>query len=359
MITLPELPGIEINLFLLVFIGFGAGILSGFAGVGGGFVVTPALIILGFPANLAVGTTLAWMVGNSVIAVLGHRRLGNVDMKLSLVIIAAAMSGVEIGVRILNWAKDIGLANEIVLSISVVMLLFVGSYTFLESLARKRQLDRMLDNNEELPPAMRTTPLSQKLQSINIPPMLRFAKSQVTISLWILLVIGFFVGMLSGLIGVGGGFLMMPSLVYLVGLPSFTAVGTDLSQVVFSAAYGSIRHTLSGNVIIFVTFMMILSSGPGVRFGVLVTRFVRGVSVRLVLSSSIFLFALGVILKLMYLVLGKVILWLEIGSLVITFCSLGVAVFVIVALFVMGLRSRSGRPIPGWAESLVAGTNRT
>ena len=353
MITFPILPGIDINIFLLIFIGLGAGILSGFAGVGGAFIVTPALIILGFPANFAVGTSLAWIVGKSVIAALGHRKLGNVDMKLGLVILVAAMSGMEVGVRILNWIRNIGLADEVVLSISICMLLIVGVYTSLESITRKRQLDKMLAKKEKLPPAMRATPLSRKLQSINIPPMLHFAKSGVTISLWIILAIGFFVGMLAGVIGVGGGFIMVPSLVYLIGLPSFVAVGTDLFQIIFSAAYGSIRHTISGNVIIFAAFIMVVASSIGVRFGVLVTRYVRGVSMRIILGISILICAVGATLKLLDILLGKVITWLEVGSVAVTFGGMGLVVILIIALLVVAVLYRRGRHTPMWTESLI------
>jgi len=334
--------GIDTNIFLLIFIGLGAGILSGFAGVGGAFIVTPALIILGFPANFAVGTSA-----------LRHRKLGNVDMKLGVVLLVAAMGGMEVGVRLLNWARNIGLADEVVLSVSICMLLIVGIYTLSEGIARKRQLDKMLAKKEKLPPAMRATSLSRKLQDINIPPTLHFVKSGVTISLWIILAIGFFIGILAGLIGVGGGFIMVPSLVYLVGLPSFMAVGTDLFQIVFSAAYGSIRHTMSGNVIIFAAFIMVVASSIGVRFGVLVTRYARGVSLRCILGISLLLFAVGTILKLLSLLLDKATSGLEIGSLAVTFGGMGIIVIMIVALFIVALRYQRGRHIPNWMESLV------
>ncbi len=357
MITFPELPGIDINLFLLIFTGLGAGILSGFAGVGGAFVVTPALIILGFPANFAVGTALAWIAGNSVVAVLRHGKLGNVDMKLGLVMVPAAMSGMEVGVRILNWTRDIGLVDEVVLSISICMLLMVGIYTLVECSRRKRHLDKLLGENEKLPPAMRATSLSQKLYSISIPPVLHFAKSGVTISLWIMLAVGFFVGMLAGIAGVGGGFVMVPSLVYLIGLPSFMAVGTDLFQIMFSASYGCIRHTMSSNVVIFAAFIMVIASCIGVQFGVSTTRYVRGVAVRCVLAISILICATGAILKLVNILLGEVTTWLEVGSVAVTFGGMGLIVMVILALFIIATRYHSGQRIPSCIESLVAKEN--
>lgn len=348
------LPGIDINVFLLVFISLGAGILSGFAGVGGAFIVMPALIMLGFPANFAVGTSLIWVIGNSIVGAFRHGKLGNVDIQLGLVMILASMGGVEVGVRIVNWVRDIGLADEVVLSISICMLLVVGLYTLLESIKRKRQLDKLLEKGGKPPPNIRATSLSQKLQSINMPPMLHFTKSGVTISLWIISAVGFLVGTMVGILGVGGGFIMVPALVYLIGLPSFTAVGTSLFQIVFSAAYGSIRHTMSGNVIIFASFIMMVVSSIGVQFGALVTRYVRGVSVRFVLGISILMAAIGAILKLLSILLKEADTWLEIGSLAVTFSGIGLAVAIIVALFIAATRYHHDQHIPIWVKSLVA-----
>jgi uncharacterized membrane protein YfcA len=353
MITFPMMPGVEINLFLLILVGLGAGILSGFTGVGGAFVITPALIVLGFPASFAVGTSLTWVLGNSVIGAFRHGRLGNVDMKLGLVLLVAAIGGVEVGVRILNGARASGLADEAVLSISIFILLVVGIYTLAESIMKKRKLDKMLARKEELPPDMRAASLSRKFQGINLPPRLHFVGSGVTMSLWILVAIGFFIGLLSGIIGVGGGIIMVPSLVYLVGLSSFMAVGTSLFQIIFSAAYGSIRHTISGNVIIFAAFIMVLASSIGVQFGASVTRYVRGISVRMVLGISALLFAAGAVLKLSS-VLREGAAWLETGSLAVTFGGLGLTLLMIIALFITALRYHRGRRIPAWAESLVA-----
>lgn len=354
MISFPELlSGIEIPISLLIFVGLGAGVLSGFAGVGGAFVVTPALIILGFPANFAVGTSLAWVMGKSVVAALIHGKLGNVNVRLGVVLIVAVISGVEVGVRILNWARNIGLAEEVVLALTICLLLAVGGYMLAEGITTKRQLDKMLEKKEKLPSSMTGTSFSRRLQSISLPPMLHLAKAQVTISLWIILFIGFFVGMLSGLIGVGGGFIMVPSLVYLVGIPSFMAVGTDLFQIVFSAAYGTIRHTMSGNVIILPAFIMVIASSIGVQFGALATRHVRGVSVRLILAISILLFAVGSTLKLISILLKETVTWPQTGSLAVTFGSLGLTVVMILALFIVSLRCRAGQKIPLWCQSLV------
>lgn len=357
MINFAAMPGIDINIFLLAFLGLAVGVVSGFVGVGGGFLMTPALIILGFPAHLAVGTSLAWIMGNSIIGVLRHRQLGNVDMKLGILMIVGTMCGVEVGVRILNWTRNMGLADEVVLSVSICILLIIGVYTFWEARRRKAELDDMLKRKEKLPQAMRLASISAGLQRIKIPPVIHFTKSRVTISLWLLLAIGFLTGILAGLIGVGGGIIMVPSLIYIIGLPSFMAVGTDIFQVIFSAAFGSIRHTMSGNVIIFAAFIMILASSIGIQFGVLVTRYVRGVSMRYILGISILICAIGAILKLADVLLGEPAAWLEVSSVAVTFGGMGLTVIMILALFIIALRYHRGQHIPTWIESLVAKEN--
>jgi len=139
MIMFPMISGVEINILFLVFLGLGVGIVSGFIGVGGGFLMTPALIILGFPANFAVGASLAWITGSAIMGTLRHRQLGNLDMKLGIWMILSTMCGVEGGVRILNRVKYMGLADQAVLSTAIVILLIVGAYTLWEAVGSPQE----------------------------------------------------------------------------------------------------------------------------------------------------------------------------------------------------------------------------
>jgi len=354
MITFPTLPGVEINLFLLIFLGFAVGIVGGFIGVGGGYIITPALIILGFPANFAVGIGAAHITGKSLIATLRHRQLGNVDAKLGVLMIAGTMAGVEIGVRLLNWAKEIGIADEAVLSASVVILLSIAAYTSWESTKSKAKLDELLKRKEKLPRDIRLSSIPQKLQHINMPPMIHFPKSRLTISLWMVLAVGFFTGALAGFLGVGGGFIRVPSLIYLIGTPSLIAVGTDLFEIVISGGYSLFRHTMSGNVMIYAGVLMVLGASVGAQIGAIGTQYVRGISVRYILSYSVFLSAIGSLFQLSYILTGKNISWLQNGAQIVTFASLALLVGMIIALIVIGVLCRKGRPIPAWAESLVS-----
>jgi len=346
------LSGIEVNIFLLVYMGLVAGVLSGFAGVGGAFFIMPALIILGVPASFAVGTSLVWVTGNSMIGAFRHRRLGNVDIKLGTIMVLAVMGGVEVGVRIINRIRDAGLADEVVLSISTCLLFTVGLYTFLESIKRKRHLDKM-EEKGELSSVNRTTAIPQKFQNINIPPVFKFAKSQVSISLWIMVAVGFIIGMIVGIMGVGGGFIMVPALVYLFGIPTFVAIGTDLFQIIFSAAYGSIRHVMSGNVIISASLIMLVASSIGLQFGVLVTKYVRGVSVRFILGITILMVATGALLKLLSILVEEYAAPLQTSSLAFTFGSAGLSVMMIMTLYIMALRHRRGQRVPAFVMALL------
>jgi len=354
MITFPMVPGVEMNIFLLVFLGFMVGIVSGFVGVGGGFLITPALIILGFPANFAVGTSLAWIIGNSIVGTLRHRQLGNVDMKLGILMIVGTMCGVEVGVRVLNLSRNIGLADEAVLSVSICMFLAIGIYTFWETSQTKAKLDHMLKRKEKLPPSVRADSLSLKLQRINLPPVIYFPKSGASISLWLVIGLGFIIGMLTGFVGVGGGVIIVPSLIYLIGLPSFMAVGTSIFQIIFPAAFGCIRHTMSGNIIIFAAFILLIGSSLGMQLGALATRYVRGISMRYVFASSVLVAVIGSVLKLIDILSESAITWLQTGVVAVTFGGLGLIMVMIAGLFITAIRYRSGRYIPSWAESLVA-----
>ena len=355
MISFPMIPGAEINLLLLLFLGFAVGVIKGFVGVGGGFLITPALIIIGYPANFATGTSLMWVVGSSIVGSLRHRELGNIDIKLGVIILASAMVGVEIGVHILNWVRDIGMAEEVVLLVSVVVLFIVGTYTLLETIKRKTQLDQMRKRGEDLPPQKAgLTSISQKLQKLNIPPMIHLKRANITISLWFMVIVGLLAGLLAGLIGVGGGFMMVPSMVYILGIPSFVAVGSDMFQIIFSGLYGAIRHTMSGNVEIFTAFVMILTAGIGVQLGALATKYARGVSMRFALSLAILFAVVGTILKLISYLMPADVTWLGTASIIVTFGGAGMVLVFILWLFVIGVLYKRGRKIPDWAVSLVA-----
>jgi uncharacterized membrane protein YfcA len=350
----PLIPGTEISLALLVFLGFALGIVAGFIGVGGGFLMTPALIILGFPAPLAVGTGLTWVMGNSIVGALRHRQLGNVDGKLGILIFVSVIGGIEVGVRTLNRLKDLGFADEAVLSVSICVLLAVGIYTFYETRHQKSRLDVLAGEKQEPLSGMKVMDISRLLQRMDLHPLIYFPKSGITISIWLVLIIGFIIGILAGFIGIGGGILLVPSLIYLIGLPSFTAGGTALFQSIFSAAFGSVRYTMGGDVVIFAALIMLLGSSVGTQLGALATRYVSGVSMRYVFALSMLVAVLGAVLKLIDVISDGTIIWLRTGTIGVTFGGLGLIVILIASLYVLAARYRNGKPVPSSTISLIS-----
>jgi len=356
LITFPGIPGlegVEISAALLAFIGFTVGMVSGFVGVGGGYMLTPALIVFGFPANFAVGTDLAYIFGNSIVASFRHRKLGNVDIRLGGLMICGTIVGIELGVRLLNWLKGVGLVNEVVLAASLAILSLITTFTFWETRRSKRKMDEIIRRGERVPRDILVSGLSKKIQQINIPPMIYFPKSRCRVSLWVGLCIGIFTGALVGFMGVGGGFVIVPCLIYLIGVPSIIAVGTSLFQIIISAGFGATRHTMSGNVVIFASFIMILGACVGTQIGTLATRLVRGPSVRFVLGYSMFFGTVGIALKLASVLSAGKIHWLDQTAKAFIICQMFILVGMILALVIMALMSRRGRRIPEWAESLV------
>ena len=350
MLQMTLLPGLSIDLFPLLLIAFVVGSLSGFMGCGGGFLLTPALVIFGFPANLAVGTSLAWLTGNAVIGALRHRLYGNTDTKLGLAIALSSILGVEAGTRFLNWARDIGLASEAVLGTSIAVMFFVGVYMLRE--ARKGE---MHPGEEGMAPRERALGCAQTLGKIMLPPRILFPRSEITMSLWVIVLIGFSVGVLSGFLGVGGGFIMLPVMIYLLGLGSFMAVGTSLFVIIFSSFYGAVRHAMSGNVVVFAAFVLLLASSTGVLLGAALTRYISGRAMRFVLAVSVLLCALGSVFKLLAVVLSESPTWLDAAATTTVLGSIGLLMALIGGLCVLVARHKQARNIPRWAAWLISG----
>lgn len=352
MITFSEVPGLEVSPFLLLFLGFALGVLAGFVGVGGGFIVTPALIVLGFPASIAVGTGLAHISGNAVVATMRHRQLGNVDLKLGAMTVIGTLAGVEAGVATVNWLKDRGVADEGVLSASLALMAFISLFTIWETRRSQALMRAAAEVGAETPREMISSELWRRTQALRLWPMIDLPRSRVRISLWILVAIGFFTGALAGLMGVGGGFVLNPALIYLVGVPSHLAVGTGLLQMIFTAGYGTARHTMSANVLVFASFLLLIGASVGTQVGALATSYVTGPTVRFVLALAVGLAAAGTAFELADVLTDETIGALEAAAIVALFGGIGLLTLSIVALLVLGVLYQQGRRIPRWAEPL-------
>jgi uncharacterized membrane protein YfcA len=347
------LPGVDINIILLVFLSLAAGVISGFVGVGGGFIMTPALIILGFPAHYAVGTSIIWVMGNSIIGTFRHRHLGNVDFKLGGIMVVFMVCGVELGVRAINVVKNAGMADTSVLTVTICALLIVGGSVFWESTRTKSRLDKMIKENGEAGENLSLSLIISISSRIKLPPVIHFSKANTNISLWALVLLGLTAGTLSSFIGVGGGFIIVPSLVYLFGVPSFVAVGTNLFEIIVPTAFGAARHTLDGNVVIFAAIVMLMGSSAGIYFGSLLTRYLREVAMRYTLALSILVAVSGSIIKILVIIRGSETSLLHNATTGVTFGGLALIICIVIYLFITAVRKRKGKRIPEWTQSLV------
>lgn len=264
-----EFVGLSLPLLaLFVSFGFVVGVLFGFFGMGGSFLITPTLLILGYPAPVAIGSGLAFYFGTSVIAVLKHYDVGRVDYKLGAVLFVVLSVGIELGSRLVFGLEALGIA-ELVTGVAYVVLLAGIGALFLRRAARLEE-----DDDDEGVGDDEIPPVARKIQSYDVPPMLSLT-SGGRASLWTITGAGGGVGLVSGLIGVGGGFIRMPAIYYLIGTPLTAAVGTSLFAGLFSGAFGTFTYGMSGGVDLAVVSLLLVGSALGARIGSAATAIVE------------------------------------------------------------------------------------
>jgi uncharacterized membrane protein YfcA len=289
--------GVVVNPLLLAGIGFLVGILGGFFGVGGGFIAGPFMFWAGVPMNFVVGTDLAHMTGKSIVASKRHRTLGHVDMKLGAFMVFSTIVGVEVGARIIEGLEESGAVDLVIGITYIIILLAISAFTAWESI---RALRMIRTDKMNVKDAVGVKGLARRAQKIKIWPMMSFPASGIeSISLWTIFGVGFITGVLSGALGVGGGFIRMPLLVYVVGLPTHVAVGTDLFEIVFSSGFGTLTHALKGNVDIMMALVMQTGAAIGAQIGATSTRFFAGPRIRLFFSILPIIGAVMVMLTLL------------------------------------------------------------
>lgn len=289
--------GVTISPFLLVGIGFVVGVLGGFFGVGGGFLAGPLLLWTGVPANLVVGTDLAHMTGKSIVAAKRHRTLGHVDFKLGFLMVIGTIIGVEIGAQLIELLEAAGNVDQVVGTTYILILLLISGFTAWESI---RALRMIRTQSLDVKDVIAFQGITQRMHNIQLRPMLSFPDSGIkSVSLWVVMGVGFISGILAGFLGVGGGFIRMPMLVYLVGVPTHVAVGTDLFEIIISAGFGTITHALKGNVDILMALVMHTGAAIGAQIGAISTRYFAGPRIRLLFSTLPLLGAILVIITLL------------------------------------------------------------
>lgn len=248
---------------IAVFVGFGLliGTLFGFFGMGGSFLVTPALLVMGYPSTVAVGSGLAFVFGTSVIGALRHRNHGQVDYKLAIIMTIAMTLGIEGGKRVVFFLEATGMADLIINVAYVGLLAIVGLFTLRD--AWESDDETKADGSA----------IADRVQSLHIPPMVTL-RGDIRVSGTIIFATGLAIGVLSGFLGVGGGFLLMPAMMYGLGVPAAIAVGTDILQITISGAFGAFTYAQSGSVALPVVGALLAGSALGARIGAGATKLV-------------------------------------------------------------------------------------
>ena len=274
-----------------ILIGMGAGLITGCIGAGGGFIIAPALMSAGIKGILAVGTDLFHIFAKAIMGSVIHRKLGNVSIGLAAVFLIGAILGATFGGIINRIFYEINpvLSDAFITTIYSLMLGLLGTYAMIDFVKSKRagkvQAPHVGKAASVKVEGAEMKNLPKKLQSVKIPPMVKFDHSITptgrSIS-WVFLVMsGALVGLSAGIMGVGGGFLTFPIFVYVLGVSSMTTVGTDIFQIVFTAGFASItQYAIYGFIFYTLAMGMLLGSLLGIQMGALVTKVVPGITIR-------------------------------------------------------------------------------
>jgi uncharacterized membrane protein YfcA len=289
--------GVTVNPVLLASVGFVVGVLGGFFGVGGGFIAGPLMFWAGVPMNFVVGTDLAHMTGKSIVAARRHRALGHVDIKLGAIMVGGTVIGIEIGARVVEVLKGSGTVDIVIGSAYVVILVVISCFTAWESLRAIRMIRK---DHLAVEDALGFEGVARRVRGISLPPKVSFPVSGIeSVSLWAVLGVSLATGLLTGALGVGGGFIRMPMLVYVLGVPTHVAVGTDLFEVVISASFGTLTHALKGNVDVLMALVMQTGAAVGAQIGAVSTRFFAGPRIRLLFAIMSLFGAMMVLVRLL------------------------------------------------------------
>ena len=296
--------GVEVSPVLLLFLGLVVGTLSGFFGVGGGFLITGGLLVFGVPPLFAVGTGLTLIAGSSIINTLKHRRIGNVDIKLGALMVVGTVPAVFLAEELNQWLERAGVAGPVLRYIYVVALAALAGYIFYDHWKSRQGSGGQWD-------AVSTSSLVGMVYALRIPPAsipvpwvgrvittTSLPKSGIEkISVWVPVGIGSAIGFMAGLLGAGGGFILLPVLIFVLGVPTTVAVGTDLFQVVITGSVGSFLYSLEGRVDLVMSVMMLGTASAGSQLGVAAARYVDGARIRFLFGLTMIAGSISVAMR--------------------------------------------------------------
>lgn len=278
----------HINPVWLVISGFIVGIFGGFFGMGGSFLAGPALFGLGMPMNFVVGTDLAHIVGKSIVAARKHGTLGNIDFKLAGLMLTGTIVGVEFGAQLIQELKKTAHIDLVVGVCFIVFLVAISTFMGWEcwktaQMQRgKRGAPAMDEKHRSKRDVSALKWVAKEVQRYGPPPFVNLPASGLKrISIWSIFVVSLIGGFFSGFLGGGAGYIRMPAMVYVLGIPTHVAIGTDLFEVIISAGYGTFTHALKGNVDILIALIMHTGGAIGAQIGATMTQYFTGLRIRM------------------------------------------------------------------------------
>lgn len=288
--------GTSVSAFLLLGLGLIVGFLSGLFGVGGGFLLTPLLMMIGIPPTVAAASDANQIVAASTSGAFAHWRLGNVDFKMGGILIAGGILGGTVGVQLIKALRAAGNADSIIKITYVLMLGVVGIYMFQESLKNLRPRRRAM----QIKTRTTTTPWFKRFNE-SLPLSLNFEKSGVTLSVFTPLLLGTLVGILSALMGVGGGFIMVPVMIYMLRMPMHVVVGTSLFQVLCTCMYVTFMQALYNHTVdLMLAILLLVGSTVGAQIGAQVSNKMKADQLKIILASIVLLVMLKMAVELLF-----------------------------------------------------------
>ncbi len=296
--VLMPIAGVKIFWPGLIILGVGVGVIGGFFGMGGAWMVTPGLNILGFPMAFAIGTDIAHMAGKSLISTMRHGKFGNVDYKLGCIMIVGTVAGFETGAQMIMWLERLGAVDKVVRWLYLVLLALIAWMVFADVAKRLRKEREARMAGKELDKLATGLEWHKAFHKIKIPPMVHLRAAGVYCSAWLPIGVSFFTGWLAGILGIGGGLIRMPALIYLVGCPTHVAVGTDLFEVMISGLYGAGTYTYKGRTELVAAIIMLVGAAVGAQIGSVATKYIKGYGIRVAFGLAVVGCFLSVLLKL-------------------------------------------------------------
>ncbi|WP_299865848.1 sulfite exporter TauE/SafE family protein [uncultured Hoeflea sp.] len=264
---------LSVNIFVILGMGAAVGFLSGMFGVGGGFLITPLLIFYNIPPAVAVATGANQVVASSISGALAHFRRGTLDIKLGLVLLVGGLIGATVGIQIFSMLRRMGQLDLIISLLYVIFLGSVGSLMLWESINSIRRAAK----NDPVP--LRKP--GQHNWVHRLPFKMRFKRSKLYLSVIPVIFLGFAIGILTSVMGVGGGFIMVPAMIYLLRIPTNVVIGTSLFQIIFVTAFTTVVQAATNySVDIVLAWLLMIAGVIGAQYGVRVGQKMRGEQLR-------------------------------------------------------------------------------